>query len=181
LKTFKHIYFLKDFKHFIKTKYDFNKIGEDRLASLFFPKNKDFLTLQLGTLYTLDIVKNNLHLGGYLFPSIKTIKVGIENSTFIILPSQSRLLEKIYQTELYKKDIPRNTLDAILKSYLLSFFLFLKKILNKYPYPLYVSGGDYKFLKVHFKYFGIKFVYEPFIVLKGLKNFFYRFKIYKNI
>ncbi len=172
LKKYRNIYFLKDFKYYHKTYYDLQKLGEDRLAALYYPTSKNFLILQLGSLYTLDIVKNKLHLGGYLIPSIKTIYHGITNTTFIDLKNYfdfCKNIKNIKIKELFK--IPKTTQTAISVTYINSTLKFLKFIIKKYPYPLYISGGDFKYLKLYFDKFNIKYVYVPYIVLLGLRNF----------
>jgi len=172
LRKYKNVYFLKDFKFYHKTCYDLKMIGEDRLAAIYYPPSKNFLLLQLGSLYTLDIVKNKVHLGGYLIPSFKTIYYGIINTTFIKLGNYPNFCNSVKNLKIKKLfQIPKDTQSAISVTYINSLLNFLRSIVKKYPYPLYISGGDFKYLKKYFDKFRIKYFYVPYIVLLGLKNF----------
>ena len=178
LKKYKNVYFLKDFKSYHKTYYNLEMIGEDRLAAIYYPLSRNFLLLQLGSLYTLDIVKDKLHLGGYLIPSLKTIYCGIINTTFIRFKSYFNFCKGIKNLKIKKLfQIPKDTQRAISITYINTFLNFLKYIKKIYPYPLYISGGDFKYLKRYFDEFCIKYFYVPYIVLLGLKNFLKLHKI----
>ena len=172
LRKYQNVYFLKDFKSYHKTYYDLKMIGEDRLAATYYPPSKNFLLLQLGSLYTLDLVKNKVHLGGYLIPSLKTIYYGIINTTFIKLKNYPNFCNSVKNLRIKKLfQIPKDTQSATSVTYINSLLTFLKSIIKKYPYPLYISGGDFKYLKTYFDKFRIKYFYIPYIVLLGLKNF----------
>ncbi len=150
--------------------YDKKNIGMDRLvggyaAKKIYPGAR--LLLDFGTAITLDFLsKKGDYLGGIILPGI-----GSTLKTF----SNCALLPKKINFSNQMAVIPKNTNESISKGMTEGFSLMINALVNKYKKKIKISinekviitGGDAKIIipALNFPY-----VYEPFLVVKGLRK-----------
>jgi len=131
---------------------------------------KNGIVVDMGSAITVDIVQNNLHLGGFILPGIKAYQK--------IYPNISPKLQFDLDTKIDLDTIPQNTHQAINYSVLQSIVLPIKNICNKYNLPIYFTGGDMKVLESYFKTFDIK--YKKNMIFKSMKKIIKRKKDVDN-
>jgi len=156
----------KDIMPFLKIKYNLKEIGADRLAnSMAVIKNKitNSIVIDFGTATTFEVIKNNIFLGGIIFPGIHLSK-----NTLINVASLLKNTE-VMKT---KKVVANNTKQSIQSGfywgYLLAINGLIKKISkeNKFKPKIILTGGLANIFKNDIK---PKPIVSPNLTLEGLK------------
>ena len=156
----------KDVIPFLTIKYNLKEIGADRLAnSIAIINNKitNSIVIDFGTATTFEVIKNNIFLGGIIFPGINLSK-----NTLI---KEASLLKN---TKLMKtnKVVANNTKQSIQSGfywgYLLAINGLIKKISkeNKFKPKIILTGGLVNIFKNDIK---PKPIVRPNLTLEGLK------------
>ncbi|MDU7693562.1 MAG: type III pantothenate kinase [Helicobacter sp.] len=103
-------------------------LGADRAAAC--KGIKEGIILDFGTAITIDYMKDNAHLGGYILPGF----AGYKNA----LLSASSILDLNF-LDLFDDKIPQNTKEAIF----FPLISFINQAIKKEPeLMVYISGGD---------------------------------------
>lgn len=158
----------KDVKIPIKSYYDKNKVGMDRLvgayaAKKFFPRTR--LILDFGTAITLDFLnKQGDYQGGLILPGV--------GSTLDVL-ANCALLPKRIAFKNSKRIIPTNTNESITRGVQEGFSSMLNSLVGRYKktlkisssVPVIVTGGS---APIVLKKLNFPLIYKPFLVLHGL-------------
>ncbi|MCF7887978.1 MAG: type III pantothenate kinase [Candidatus Omnitrophica bacterium] len=152
----------------IKSLYDKDKVGSDRLLAAYAARKIDAsirLVVDFGTAITLDFIsKKGDYQGGIILPGINSTLKTFKNCA--LLPNNITIKKT-------KRLIPKNTSESINKGLQDGFSLMVNGLVDKYQKKLklskrdkvVVTGGD--FLKVK-PYLNFKFQYEKHLVLQGL-------------
>ena len=159
----------QNFKVPIKSFYETDKVGMDRLVGSFaakklFPGAR--LILDFGTAITLDFLsKQGVYQGGLILPGI--------GSTLGVF-SRCAMLPKKIRFKKTKKLIPTSTESSIAKGMEQGFSLMINSLIKTYRKKLgivkkekvIITGGE---AGVIMPYLNFGFNYEPLLVLKGLE------------
>ncbi len=151
----------------METEYNREHIGVDRLlcsfAALLKYPGKAICIIDAGSFLTIDIVKNNVHKGGYILPSYEKI----------LTPSVDAMDLKL--TGLVDiKCLPRDTEDAVKNAAFLAIAQFIKYIAEENNLSLLILTGGFFEDKAMRSLFGeavgktIEFVYEPNLLFLGM-------------
>ncbi len=158
----------KDLEVPIKSNYNKNQVGSDRLLAAYAAKQQKplpRLILDFGTAITLDFLsENGDYLGGIILAGINSTLTTFKNCA--LLPNQI----KIKKT---KKLIPTNTAESINKGLSQGFSLMINGLIQQYQQKLklgkqdqvLVTGGDFSILKPHLTF---NYRYQKHLVLQGL-------------
>ena len=130
----------------IKSYFDFktsysSTIGFDRVVACANQNNS--IIIDCGSAITVDIIQNNIHLGGFIMPGIETLK---EN-----YPNISSKLTFDFENNLNLDKIPLNTNDAINYALLQMIILPIKNIQDKYNLEIIFTGETSKYIINHFE------------------------------
>jgi len=154
---------LKEYPNAIDIKNYFNiqtsyasTMGIDRVAVCSFVKNN--IIVDCGSAITVDIMKNNVHIGGFILPGLDKLKS--------IYPSISNKLEFNWQNNLNLDKIPLNTNDAINYALLQMIILPIKDVQKKYKLNIIFTGENSKQIINHFK----NCEYNDSLVFDSMKN-----------
>ena len=131
---------------------DYDTMGADRRALCLSHKNGVFV--DAGSAITVDVVKEGVYLGGYIFPGIKTMLDSYEK----ISPALKTDLNKTISLS----HLPATTKDGISYGIIAS----IKALIDKHSnYKiLYFTGGDGKFLTSFFD----TAIYDETLVFQGM-------------
>ena len=133
---------------------DYDTMGVDRKALCL--SHKDGVFVDAGSAITVDVMKEGIYQGGYIFPGIK-----------MMLESYRRI-SPVLDTELNEmislEQLPTTTKDGISYGIIAS----IKALIDKHDqmHKLYFTGGDGKFLSSFFK----EAVYDEMLVFNGMRN-----------
>ena len=156
----------KDILPFLKIRYDLKQIGADRLAnSIAIIKNKisNSIVIDFGTATTFEVIKNNIFLGGIIFPGIKLSKETLIKEASLLKNTQIAKTNKV---------VANNTQKSIQSGfywgYLLAINGLIKKISieNKFKPKIILTGGLANIFKNDIK---PKPIIWPNLTLEGLK------------
>ena len=128
-------------------------LGIDRKAACI--SIRDGVIVDAGSAITIDIMQDNIHLGGYIMPGITKYRKIF--SDIAILDCELNLAVDL-------EAFPQNTKDAISSGILKSIFLTISSLSkNK---KLYFTGGDGKFLSRYFP----KAIFDDTLLFKGMQK-----------
>ena len=157
-----------------KSRYDLEKLGEDRLCALSYALLKGSapcVVVDAGTAVTIDFLKSpSLFLGGYICAGFQTECLALFSKTAKLPPLKS--FSKIKGNK-----IPVNTQEAIASGVFRVKSEGIAALITEHlktiqapgkPWKVILSGGDALILKNSFK--NIKAEIVPEIVLKGLNS-----------
>ncbi len=159
-------YFLK---HMIDPKININDLGTDRIVNYLglkskYPKNKNFLIIDFGTATTIDIIVNNIYLGGVILPGLLTSYKNLISSASLLNNFEIKSTKLVYGT---------NTKNALLSgsfngySHMINGYTKqLKKLLKK-RFTNIVTGGYGSI----FVYNSKSFYFEKDLTFNGLKYY----------
>ena len=156
----------KDVIPFLTIKYNLKEIGADRLAnSIAIINNKitNSIVIDFGTATTFEVIKNNIFLGGIIFPGINLSKNTLIRETSLLKNT------KLMKT---KKVVVNNTKQSIQSGfywgYLLAINGLIKKISkeNKFKPKIILTGGLVNIFKNDIR---PKPIVRPNLTLEGLK------------
>ena len=158
----------KDLEVPIKNFYNKKHIGMDRLVGAFSAKSlypNTRIVIDFGTAITFDFLsKKGAYLGGFIIPGIGSTLRSLEKCA--MLPKKIRLIK-------VKKIIPKDTEESISKGVIEGFSLMINSLVGKYKKILkilpeekiVITGKDALLIKDRFNF---KYIYEPFLIFKGL-------------
>ena len=122
----------------LESKYDIEQLGVDRkFLSLMV---NDGVVVDVGSAITIDVVRDGVHQGGYIYPGI----TAFQKSYLSISP----IFDKQFNFGVNLDEVPINTVDSISASFMYSIISIVEKVSkNK---KLFITGGDGKFLSRFF-------------------------------
>ncbi len=157
-----------------KSRYDLEKLGEDRLCALSYAMLKGLapcVIVDAGTAVTIDFLKSpNLFLGGYICAGFQTERLALASQTALLPPLKS-------VSEIKTNKIPVNTQEAIVSGVFRVKSEGIAALITEHlktlqtpgkSWKIVLSGGDALILKNSFKNFKVEII--PEIVLKGLHS-----------
>jgi len=133
---------------------DYDTMGVDRKALCLSHRNGIFV--DAGSAITVDVMKEGIYQGGYIFPGIKAMLESYKS----ISPVLETDLNKMISLE----QLPTTTKDGISYGIIAS----IKALIDKHDqmHKLYFTGGDGKFLSSFFE----EAVYDEMLVFDGMQN-----------
>ena len=156
----------KDILPFLKINYNLKEIGADRLANstaIIINKISNSIVIDFGTATTFEVIKNNIFLGGVIFPGINLSKNTLINEASLLKNTT------VMKT---KRVVVNNTKKSIQSGfywgYLLAINGLIKKISkeNKFKPKIILTGGLANKFKDDIK---PKPIIRPNLTLEGLK------------
>jgi len=147
-----------DISEFINFKTKYQGMGVDRQIICKYIKNA--ILVDIGSAITVDIMKNNKHIGGFILPGVAAYKR--------IYPNISKKLAFKFDTDINLDKMPLITNDAINYSILNSIIAPIKNIYKKYKIPVYFTGEDSKLLLSYFD--NIPHKYKKNLVFNSMKK-----------
>ncbi|MBN2144229.1 MAG: type III pantothenate kinase [Candidatus Aureabacteria bacterium] len=150
------IYPLKDLATgLLKTSYDMNKLGDDRLASLlacYFNKWGSCVIIDAGTAVTIDFFKGpDVFYGGFICSGFSTELEALSDKTGRLPLLKPRMVRT--------RNIPRNTEQALLQGVINTRALGIRALIGKTlaekkrddeNWKYILTGADAKFLRAYF-------------------------------
>lgn len=134
----------------------YSTMGVDRIFAVEALENG--VIVDAGSAITVDVVKESLFMGGFIYPGVKAMAQTYAN----ISPA----LAYDFNFNLDVKVLPKNTQDAISYGFLKSFS---SEVLS-YNLPIVLTGGDAFKLKNIFKYAEL----DEQLIFKGMKKIIQR-------
>jgi len=129
-------------------------LGIDRIMACL--AIEDGVIIDAGSAITVDIIQNNMHLGGYILPGIENFRKSYKN----ISPKLDKKLNLNIDLSL----LPQNTIDAISYGIIASIVNLLKQsVKNK---RIFFTGGDGAFLARFFN----NAIVDNLLIFKGMKK-----------
>ena len=119
-----------DIATFVDKKNYYETMGVDRIIACEYISNG--LIIDAGTAITVDLVKDGVFAGGFIYPGIKAMQGCYTNI--------SSALEYPFNFELDLGKMPKNSTDAISYGYLKT----LQSEVNSLSDEIYLTGGDAK-------------------------------------
>jgi type III pantothenate kinase len=144
----------KNISHKMILEGDYDTMGVDRKALCL--SHNDGVFVDAGSAITVDIMKEGIYQGGYIFPGIKAML----ESYRTISPVLDTGLNEMISLE----QLPITTKDGISYGIIASIKALIGKHADKQK--LYFTGGDGKFLSSFFE----EAVYNEMLVFDGMRN-----------
>jgi len=144
----------KNISHKMILEGDYDTMGVDRKALCL--NHKDGVFVDAGSAITVDVMKDGIYQGGYIFPGIKAMLESYRS----ISPVLDTGLNEMISLE----QLPSTTKDGISYGIIASIKALIDKHADKQK--LYFTGGDGKFLSSFFK----EAVYDEMLVFNGMQN-----------
>jgi len=147
-----HIKMWKNISSRMQIKGEYDTMGVDRKALCL--SHKDGVFIDAGSAITVDVVKDGIYQGGYIYPGVKAM---LESYKSISEALDVRLDESVSLAEL-----PRTTKEQISYGIIAS----IKALIDKHTETntLYFTGGDGKFLSNYFD----NAIYDETLVFQGI-------------
>ena len=143
-----------DLSKFVKFDTSYIGLGIDRIMACKTIENG--IIIDAGSAITIDIMNNNIHLGGYIIPGINIL-----NKSYSLI---SEKLDYNFNMQIEKDILPINTMDAISSGAIGMIISFIENIeKNK---KLYFTGGDGIYLSKFFD----NSIYIKDLVFRGMKQ-----------
>ena len=156
----------KDILPFLKINYNLKEIGADRLANsvaIIRSKISNSIVIDFGTATTFEVIKNNIFLGGIIFPGINLSK-----NTLINEASLLKNTTVMKTTRVVANNTKKSIQSGFYWGYLLAINGLIKKISkeNKFKPKIILTGGLANKFKDDIK---PKPIIRPNLTLEGLK------------
>ena len=156
----------KDILPFLKINYNLKEIGADRLANstaIIINKISNSIVIDFGTATTFEVIKNNIFLGGIIFPGINLSK-----NTLINEASLLKNTTVMKTTRVVANNTKKSIQSGFYWGYLLAINGLIKKISkeNKFKPKIILTGGLANKFKDDIK---PKPIIRPNLTLEGLK------------
>jgi len=152
----------KNYKSLINSYHEPKSLGSDRwlamIASYEFSQNSSFITIDIGTAITIDLVNHSgIHLGGLIFPGLKKIRECFNNFPI----SSEKNIDQIGQST--EKAWTIGTLNLIVNAINHK----IRELKVKFPDALiFLTGGGYSEIK---EFLEFEHSYHENLVLDGLE------------
>lgn len=140
-----------DFSKYYKT------IGVDRVMACETIENG--IIIDAGSAITVDIVKEGIYGGGFIYPGVKAMSEAYKNI--------SSMLDYSFNFELDLGKMPKNTQDAISYGYLKTFYV---EVMS-HNMQIYLTGGFAKEFSKIFK----DAIVDEMLIFKGMQKIIKRF------
>ena len=156
----------KDILPFLKINYNLKEIGADRLANstaIIINKISNSIVIDFGTATTFEVIKNNIFLGGIIFPGINLSKNTLINEASLLKNTTFMKTKRVVANNT-KKSIQ----SGFYWGYLLAINGLIKKISkeNKFKPKIILTGGLANIFKNDIK---PKPIIKPNLTLEGLQ------------
>ena len=160
------MYFFLFLQNSIHLKYNLKEIGADRLAnSIAIIKNKisNSIVIDFGTATTFEVIKNNIFLGGIIFPGINLSKETLVKEASLLKNTEIAKTNKI---------VANNTQKSIQSGFYWGYLLAINGLIknisieNKFKPKIILTGGLANIFKNDIK---PKPVIKPNLTLEGLQ------------
>ncbi len=136
--------------------FDFDTIyqgmGVDRIAACYTIENG--IIIDAGSAITVDVMSGGLHMGGYILPSINSLKESYANI--------SDKLDKRINPNVILDALPQKTEDAISYGAIKPMLMMLEHTCS--DKIVYFTGGDGKYFSKFFK----KSIYDRSLIFRGM-------------
>ena len=144
----------KNISHKMILEGEYDTMGVDRKALCL--SHKDGIFVDAGSAITVDVMKDGIYQGGYIFPGMKAMLESYKT----ISPVLDTELNKMISLE----QLPTTTKDGISYGIIAS----IKALIDKHAqmHTLYFTGGDGKLLSSFFE----EAVYDEMLVFDGMRN-----------
>ena len=139
------IHFIKKglLKSYVHKSVNLKQLGIDRLVNVFsvsqiYPKNKNFIIIDLGTATTLDLIINSQYFGGAILPGLKT-----SYANLISLASGINSISFQELNDVIGKDTKGALLSGFNTGYKLMIEAYIKKLISIYKlrFKVIFTGG----------------------------------------
>jgi len=147
-----HIKMWKNISSRMQIKGEYDTMGVDRKALCL--SYKDGVFIDAGSAITVDVMKDGVYQGGYIYPGVKAMLESYKSISEVL---DVRLDESVSLAEL-----PRTTKEQISYGIIAS----IKALMDKHTETntLYFTGGDGKFLSNYFD----NAIYDETLVFQGI-------------
>jgi len=147
-----HIKMWKNISSRMQIKGEYDTMGVDRKALCL--SYKDGVFIDAGSAITVDVMKDGVYQGGYIYPGVKAMLESYKSISEVL---DVRLDESVSLAEL-----PRTTKEQISYGIIAS----IKALIDKHTETntLYFTGGDGKFLSNYFD----NAIYDETLVFQGI-------------
>ena len=147
-----HIKMWKNISSRMQIKGEYDTMGVDRKALCL--SYKDGVFIDAGSAITVDVMKDGVYQGGYIYPGVKAMLESYKSISEVL---DVRLDESVSLAEL-----PRTTKEQISYGIIAS----IKALIDKHTEAntLYFTGGDGKFLSNYFD----NAIYDETLVFQGI-------------
>ena len=147
-----HIKMWKNISSRMQIKGEYDTMGVDRKALCL--SYKDGVFIDAGSAITVDVMKDGIYQGGYIYPGVKAMLESYKSISEVL---DVRLDESVSLAEL-----PRTTKEQISYGIIAS----IKALIDKHTETntLYFTGGDGKFLSNYFD----NAIYDETLVFQGI-------------
>lgn len=142
-----------DLTPFLSLDTNYKGLGVDRIAAC--KAIKDGVIVDAGSAITIDVMQQDIHLGGYILPGIAQYKKVL--GLIPILDCEMNLGVSV-------DTFPQNTRDAVSFGMLKSILLMIEN--TSKSKKIYFTGGDGKFLSRFF----VNCIYDELLVFKGMQK-----------
>ena len=139
------IHFIKKIllKSYVHKTVNLKQLGADRLINVLsvnriYPKNKNFIIIDLGTATTLDLIINSQYFGGAILPGLKT-----SYANLISLASGIKSINFNEVNDVIGKDTKGALLSGFNTGYKLMIEAYIKKLISTYKlrFKVIFTGG----------------------------------------
>ena len=143
-----------DLSKYVKFDTAYQGLGIDRIMAC--KTIEDGIVVDAGSAITIDIMADNLHLGGYILPGLKAINDSYKNI--------SDKLDTHFNFNIDTKILPINTTEAISYGGIGMVISFIQKVAKNEK--IYFTGGDGSYLERFFD----NSIYIKDLVFRGMRK-----------
>ena len=121
-----------DISNFIDIKTDYKTLGIDRKIGIYGAKNE--IIVDLGSAITIDLIKDGIHLGGYILLG--------KDATIRTFQEKTPHLNFKKEGELSNNSIPKSSKDALYFGFFNPIIALIKSLQKQYSLEVILTGGD---------------------------------------
>tara|TARA_B100000579_G_scaffold436906_1_gene464415 strand:- start:5019 stop:5747 length:729 start_codon:yes stop_codon:yes gene_type:complete len=156
-------------KSYVHKTVNLKQLGIDRLINVLsvnriYPKNKNFIIIDLGTATTIDLIINSQYFGGVILPGIKT-----SYANLISLASNIKSISFQELNDVIGKDTKGALLSGFNTGYKLMIESYIKKLTSTYKFRfkvIFTGGYASNILNKQTKY-----IYKEDLTLLGIAHY----------
>jgi len=165
------IHFIKKIllKSYVHKTVNLKQLGADRLINVLsvnriYPKNKNFIIIDLGTATTLDLIINSQYFGGAILPGLKT-----SYANLISLASGIKSINFNEVNDVIGKDTKGALLSGFNTGYKLMIEAYIKKLISTYKlrFKVIFTGGYASNILIKQN----KYLYKEDLTLLGIAHY----------